>query len=72
MQFMKTKVNNTNLNPPTHMSITNDLCYFTNYCSAGSYDENYLAYSGVEYCIDIINRFNIHIGSVVVLGAATG
>ncbi|MBI3898237.1 MAG: class I SAM-dependent methyltransferase [Gammaproteobacteria bacterium] len=54
------------------MSTTLDVSYFTNYCGAGSYDDNYLAYSGVDHCIDIIDRFKIRIASVAVLGAATG
>lgn len=46
--------------------------YFTNYCGAGHYDDHYLDYSGIEHCIEIINRFELKIKSAVVLGAATG
>ena len=46
--------------------------YFERYCSAGDYDENYLFHSGIEHCIEICNRFELEIGSVLVLGAATG
>ncbi len=46
--------------------------YFERYCSAGSYDENYLFHSGIEHCIEICDRFGLEIDSVLVLGAATG
>lgn len=46
--------------------------YFTNYCGAGHYDDNYLDYSGIEHCIEIIDRLKLKIESVAVLGTATG
>lgn len=46
--------------------------YFTNYCGTGHYDDNYLDYSGIRHCIEIIDRFKLKIESVVVLGTATG
>jgi hypothetical protein len=49
-----------------------DKAYFADYCGYGSYDENYLFHSGVEHCIDIVDRFGIEVQSVLVLGAATG
>ncbi len=49
-----------------------DRAYFERYCRAGSYDENYLYHSGIEHSIEICDRFDLPIKSVLVLGAATG
>jgi hypothetical protein len=49
-----------------------DKAYFTDYCGYGPYDENYLFHSGVEHCIEIVDRLGIEVRSVLVLGAATG
>ncbi len=46
--------------------------YFERYCGEGSYDENYLYYSGIEHSIEICDHFGLPIESVLVLGAATG
>ena len=46
--------------------------YFERYCGAGTYDEEYLYYSRVEHCVSIVDRFGIHVESVLVLGTATG
>jgi hypothetical protein len=49
-----------------------DKSYFENYCQAGSYASNYLFYSGIEHCIQIVNQLGLRVDSVMVLGAATG
>jgi len=49
-----------------------DKAYFENYCKAGPYGESYALYSGIEHCISIVERFRLRVGSVMVLGAATG
>jgi len=49
-----------------------DRAYFEDYCGSGPYHENYLLYSRVEHCIEIVDRFGIEVRSVLVLGAATG
>jgi len=54
------------------MQVTTHRSYFTNYCGAGSYDENYMMYSGVDHCVEIVDRFKLDVESIVVLGAATG
>lgn len=46
--------------------------YFEAYCGEGSYDEEYLHYSRVWHCIDIVDRMGITVRSALVLGAATG
>ncbi len=49
-----------------------DRAYFERYCGSGAYDANYLHHSGIEHSIDICDRFDLPIRSVLVLGAATG
>lgn len=49
-----------------------DRAYFTRYCGHRPYDETYLAHSGIEHCIEISDRFDIRVRSVLVLGSATG
>ncbi len=49
-----------------------DRLYFERYCGEGSYDANYLHYSGIEHSIEICDHFGLAIESVLVLGAATG
>lgn len=46
--------------------------YFTAYCGRGPYEREYLQYSRVWHCIDIVDRFAIDVASVLVLGTATG
>ena len=46
--------------------------FFTDYCGNGSYETSFLEHSGIEHCIDILERFGIPVDSVFVLGAATG
>lgn len=58
------------LGPRRHVPI--DRAYFERYCGAGPYDDHYLEHSGVEACIDIVERFEIRVRSILVLGAATG
>ena len=46
--------------------------YFERYCGHGSYDDNYLHYSGIEHCVEICDHFELDVRSVLVLGTATG
>jgi hypothetical protein len=49
-----------------------DRAYFTRYCGHRPYDEIYLHHSGIEHCIETVERFGIDVHSVLVLGSATG
>ncbi len=46
--------------------------YFANYCGYGPYAEHYLYHSGIVHCIQIVERLELQVSSVFVLGTATG
>lgn len=49
-----------------------DEAYFQDYCGYGSYDSQYLFHSGIQHCMEVIERYSLEVRSVMVLGAATG
>ena len=46
--------------------------YFKNYCGYGPYDANYLFHSGIKHCTQLVDRMDLRVRSIAVLGAATG
>jgi len=46
--------------------------YFTRYCGRGPYDEIWLEHSGAANCVATLRRMRTRVGSLVVLGTATG
>ena len=46
--------------------------YFTRYCGRAPYDEIWLEHSGAENCVATLRRLRAPIGSLLVLGTATG
>ena len=49
-----------------------DEAYFRDYCGYGDYDSQYLFHSGIQHCMEVIDRYALDVRSVLVLGAATG
>ena len=49
-----------------------DRAYIERNCGHQSNDETYLSHSGIEHCIEICDRFELDVRSVLVLGTATG
>lgn len=46
--------------------------YFTRYCGRAPYGEIWLDHSGARNCVDTLRRTRTPVGSLLVLGAATG
>jgi hypothetical protein len=46
--------------------------YFTNYCGRAPYGEIWLEHSGAANCVATLRRMRAPVGSLLVLGAATG
>jgi len=49
-----------------------DRAYFTSYCGRAPYADIWLEHSGAENCVDTLRRARVPVGSLLVLGAATG
>jgi hypothetical protein len=46
--------------------------YFTSYCGRGPYEEIWLDHSGAANCVATLRRMRARVGSLLVLGTATG
>ncbi len=46
--------------------------YFTSYCGRAPYEQIWLEHSGAENCVATLRRMRAPVGSLLVLGAATG